>query len=337
MRTGQSPQARRNPLLAAERFLDLLGWRAQGLSGREYLLNPPAGKGVFIVHHLGPSLPEANEDAWVEWMKSGGRMILTPEVEDDDDAQPNHLLARFDIHLYRIETDEDDANEKEEEYMQSLRFPGHDEPVKIAFDPGLVLEDEGERADLAIQGTEGPHLLHLPVGRGALIVLSENSFLTNDHIGRHDHAWMLATLVESAEKVWFLYRSEMPGLPLLIWRNAPWLVIALFLLLTLGLWRFSFRTGPLLPQIDRTRRDLLEHLQAGAAWDWRVEKGMTMLDANNRMLEQGWLKRHPGLHAMTPDARCEWIAGQSGMRASKFRAGTKNSLIHSSYFRPSVG
>ena len=313
-RTGMSPQARRNPLLAAERFLNLLGRQAQSISGREHLLTPPAEKGAYIVYHLGPNLPKVSEDAWIEWMQRGGRMIITPEVETkDDNAQPNHLLARFGVHLYQIEADTDSTGEKKEAQLHALRFPGHDQPVKIVLDSRLVLEDEGELADLALLGPKGPHLLYLPVGGGAMIVLSENTFLTNDQIGIHDHAWLLATLVESAEYVWILYRSDMPSLALLIWRHAPWLIIALLLLLTLGLWRFSFRTGPLLPPADRARRDLLEHLQASAAWAWRVEKGVTMLAANNRILEQGWLARHPGLHSMRPDARCEWIAGQCGM------------------------
>lgn len=312
IRADQSPQVRHNPLLAAERFLNLLGWQAQSVSGREHLLQPPTDKGLFIVHHLGHSLTETHADAWIEWMQQGGQMILTPEVEnaDKDDAQPNHLLARFNIHLYQIEVTEGDETETD---IQKLRFPGENELVNIMFDPRLVLVDEEGYAELAIQGAQGAHLLYLPVGRGGMVVLSENTFLNNDHIGEHDHAWLLARLAKPSAMVWLLYRSEMPALMVLIWRSAPWLVIALFLLLVLGLWRYSFRTGPLFPPSDRSRRDLLEHLQARAAWAWRIEKCKTMLDANKRELEHGWLQRHPGLYAMAPDARCEWIAKQCDM------------------------
>ena len=318
VRTGQSPPVRHNPLLATERFLNLFGWQAQSISGREHMLQPPDDKGLFIIYHLGPGLPEANEDAWIEWMQQGGRMILTPEITntDDDDIQLNHIYSRFKVRLYQIKATQVD---QKNHGIQTLRFPGQNELVNIRFDPRLVLEDKDGRADLSIQGDQGAHLLYLPVGRGGMVVLSENTFLTNDHIGEHDHAWLLAALARPSEVVWLLYRSEMPALMVLIWRIAPWLVISLILLLVLALWRFGFKTGPLLPQSDRSRRDLLEHLLARAAWAWRIEKGQTMLDANKKVLEQRWLQRHTGLNAMGPDARCAWIAKQCGLTKEKVK------------------
>ena len=61
IRTEVSPQARRNPFLAAEHFLSRLGIDSQSVSGRDHLLNPPPHPGLLLVNNLGPSLPPERE------------------------------------------------------------------------------------------------------------------------------------------------------------------------------------------------------------------------------------------------------------------------------------
>ena len=68
IRSDVSPLARRNPLLAAEWFLDRLGIPSDSLSGRDHLLNPPSQPGLLLVNRLGGSLPPARQKALQEWV-----------------------------------------------------------------------------------------------------------------------------------------------------------------------------------------------------------------------------------------------------------------------------
>jgi len=52
-----SAEARRNPLLAAERFLTQLNIKSQSITGRDKLFNAPETLGLLLVHRLGTSIP----------------------------------------------------------------------------------------------------------------------------------------------------------------------------------------------------------------------------------------------------------------------------------------
>jgi hypothetical protein len=56
IRVGVSAEARRNPFLAAERFLRGVGLESESVPSREYLLRPPETTGVLLVNRLSPNL-----------------------------------------------------------------------------------------------------------------------------------------------------------------------------------------------------------------------------------------------------------------------------------------
>jgi hypothetical protein len=302
VRNGLSPEAQRNPLLAAERFLRRIGIPSESISGREQLLQPPLEPGLLLVHHLGPSLPLERQQALLEWVRRGGHLVITVEQAWDEDAGSggHRLLDELEVQLLVIDLDE------RRKGTLPVPFPGLSNPLQIAFDPERVL------VDLTDDDSSG-HLLRYPLGEGQVTVLSDNRFLTNDAIGDHDHALLLALMAEGQERAWLLYSSNMPSLATLVWRHAPQLVISGLLLSLMLIWRLTLHTGPLLSGGVVGRPSLREHLQAAAGYLWRTDRARQLFHSSRQSIEQEWCRRHPLLERLNRKRRCEWIAGRTDL------------------------
>ena len=339
---GISPAARRNPLLAAERFLARLGLEAQSISGRDWLLNPPSEPGVLIVHYLGPSLPEPRERQLLRWIEDGGHLIVTAEREWDEAAggSGNHLLDSLGLRVnWSPEERETDGSEsdrpadvdaaaakpgdpaqgsgvEDEEGCDCglvVEYPGYPYPLEVALAGARHLYDAEERAHWWVEDEQGDRLLQYRIGDGLITVLSDNGFLGNDEIGKRDHALFLALLAGDQRRAWLLYSSDMPSLLQLLWQKAPYLVISFLVLCGLSLWRLTRRTGPLLLTEVNGRRNLMEHLDAAAGYAWRVDRAKAMVQASREGLETAWRRRLPGLGRADRQSRCAVIAERTGL------------------------
>ncbi len=311
-----SPQARRNPLLAAERFLDRLGLEAEGVSGRQHLTDPQADTQMMLVHHFGRDLLPQQQQRLFEWIEGGGHLVIAPnQILDEEDWPPEAtLLGRVDARLTESDLLCDDVLEDRCRYdltrFEESRYAG---PITLRFRADRILQEGNRAADWALAGENGDHLLHYRIGEGALTLLSDNELLENDTMEEEDHALFLALLVGDAERIQLLYSSGMPSLLTLIQRHLPQLAVAFLFTLILWLWQLRHFTGPPIPPPPRTRRNLLEHLRASAAYAWSIDRGAGMGETSRRAIEQLWLKRHPGLEQMERGRRIAWIAEHSGL------------------------
>jgi hypothetical protein len=323
IRTGVSPQAMRNPFLAAEHFLSRLGIDSESISGRDHLLNPPPEPGLLLVNNLGPSLPPERERDLLNWVREGGHLVVAPGQLWDEETETggNSLLDAFGIRLISIEVENEDEEpagdeetpQSEEETSVPIDLPGYRAPLQIAFDPDLILVDRSGLADGDSRSEGNGYVLRYAVGQGRLTVLSDNRIFTNNKIGDRDHALFLAVLADNQKRAWLLYSSNMPSLLTLLWQNAPQLLISCLLLLSLIVWRMMLWTGPLIEKKSETRRNLMEHLDAAAGYAWRTDQARGMFDGTRRVLEQAWRRRHLALGRLDRRARCDWIAERAGL------------------------
>ena len=63
VRRGYSQEARRNPFLAAERYLARLDLDVRSIAGRDLLLNSPSEPGTLIINNFGPDLSAGAPDS----------------------------------------------------------------------------------------------------------------------------------------------------------------------------------------------------------------------------------------------------------------------------------
>jgi hypothetical protein len=307
VRGDMNAEARRNPLLAAERYLSRLGVTTQSQSGRQVLVDPPPQPGLLLVRDLGPPLPKARVTSLLAWVEHGGTLVVTPG-NTGDEGSVHPLLEQFSVTL-----ESDEFLEEEED--SSIFLPWNEAVLQIEFDEDKWFRVDSENVYFASPDDEFPYLLHFPWGQGSVIFLSDNDFLTNDRIGDKDHALLLAYLAEDADYAWLLYDSQMPSLISFIWRHAPFLLISFALFGMVVVRRFQYTTGPLLSPHMTRHRDLLEHLQATAAFAWRHNPSVGLLEATRKEVEKRWLASHPLLQQLDPKERCDWLAKQTGMTA----------------------
>lgn len=305
-RSEMSSAARRNPLLAAERFLSRLGLETESRSGRKYLNEPPPGEGLLLVKDLGAPLPPARVNALLDWVEVGGLLVASPGLLQNDEA--SHLI----MDMFGVTYVRGVGNEAEEPV--SITLPGEeDRPLRIDFDADAWFEVESSEEYWQAPPGDTPNLLIFHWGEGQIVFLSDSDFLSNLRIGEEDHAVLLAELAADQPRAWLLYSTQMPSLWALLWRWAPYHLIGLMLLGVFLLWHFGRPAGPRLCTETGQRRDLLEHLRAAAEYSWRLDPKRGSLEVARRQVEKRWLASHPQLQRLEPRARCEWLAERTGM------------------------
>ena len=331
VRREVSPEARRNPLLAAERFLSRIGRTAKSVSGRDRLLQLPPPGDALLVNRFAAHLPPEREDALEEWLRQGGQLIVTAVREWDEESGSggNRFLDRFGVRLQveaasgcPDEAPDDSADAcagDRAEPDDTLEVPvaGRAAPLRVAFDQERLLQDGDGAAAWAVGDSDRFHLLQFRVGGGRLTVLSDNGFFHNERIGEADHALFLADLTEGTNKVWLLYSSNMPSLVALLWSNQPFLVVSVLVTALLWLGYLAGFSGPRRRSGARSRRNLLEHLAAAAAYAWSVDRAQRLLAGFRDASVRGWERRHHQLARLDQKARCRWIAERSGLTAQE--------------------
>ncbi|WP_295580204.1 DUF4350 domain-containing protein [uncultured Lamprocystis sp.] len=327
---GAAAAARRNPMLAAERFLTRLGIAVESSAGRGLLRQLPPVTDTLVVNGLGP-LSTERQAALRTWLQDGGRLVVEAvDLWDDagdaeassDDAtpaaapDPDDLPGAFGIRLRETKekSDEGARDDLDQVLTKAVWMPGS-EPLSVAFHPDWYLDAAGVAGATEIIAGERTRMVRLPVGAGMLTVSSDHLFLTNDRIGRHDHALFLAYLVEPAPggKVWLLYDSAVPWLGTLLWTAAPAGISAAAILVLVWVWSLGARLGPLEQAPNRRRRDLIEHLDAAGAFLWRHGRAAGLVEATRRQVFAVWQRRRPDLHPLAQHDQIAGIAAASGL------------------------
>ena len=302
--------------LPGDRFQALTEWIEAGghffMTAQQERDYEDASGGEQLLNYYGIYLQRDSGDSeWFEQFEESTLVEPDEEAENSDpdskqssaeNAQPNSTWREIIDEVYVERT-----------AVVDLDFTNFEQPIQVGFNRYLTLDDSENRA-FATSGSEaGSHLLQLEIGEGMLTVISDNDFLSNFHIGKYDHAMFLSLLVDHSAKVWLLYSSSMPALPVLVWQKAPAMVIATLIFLSLLLWRFMRRLGPILDSQETERRNLLEHLEASANYDWRVDKAQQTFSVSQAAVEHAWRRKHITLDRAEQDERCEWIAGRTGL------------------------
>ncbi len=335
--SGYSKEARRNPFLAAERFLQRIGGRVESIGSNDLWRDLPSSDDTIVVYHYMPPAGEARRQALKAWVEAGGHLIVRADdsllVGDDEEnnsgnkrrnnrqrskhRKPTGFLAELGVRVRRrsFSFDEEFDTGDRKESTSAIKFADYKDPVQVHFSPYRYLEDMDDGAKAAVPCYDGFCLLQYEVGQGLVTVLSDNNFLTNRYIGEHEHALALALLTNAPQggKVWLVHDVMMPSLPELMWRYGPQAIVALLLALALWLWKLGARLGPALPPLGRPRRDIGEHLEASANYLWRIDGGQHLFRANQQRIEQAWVGKHYLLRPMSRAQRCEWIAARAGL------------------------
>lgn len=331
-RVDVSPAAQRNPFLAAERFLQTLGYQAESFRARDLISKLPPPSDALLVRRMQTDLSDEQRERLNTWLEAGGVLIVTPPYFTGDGSNRDDFLSDLGVVMVsgsidepvdEIETEMDilhagqpgsESEAASDGGYQTIRllFTGEAEPIEASFRRNRYLQDRDHWASQQF-GVDGTQYLLFETGLGRVIVLSDLDLFTNERIGLFDHAYLLGQLVGGRHKVWLQYGNDTPALLQLLWQKIPFVIMTLAVLLLCMGWRLFLYTGPPLNLHKEQRRNLLEHIDATADYAWRIDKADSLFEHNRNVIEQAWRKRHPSLNSMDNQQRAQWIGEKTGM------------------------
>ena len=292
---GYQGEARKNPVLAAKVFLERMGASVESHYldddiSWEFFESVLNREDTLILLRKGRNLTEDQKYLLLEWVKAGGHLIMDSQQNNDDDA----LLTKFRITLSK--------NKGEVAETSPIAFYWQGYPLEVAFH-NYDLKPFYEPIS-KISNKNGTFALFYYFNQGYVTILSDLAFIENNKIGEYDHAqflWHLVTSELAAKRVFFLQKNpiiddndknEFPSLWSVLWTNMSSVIISGLLLLLFWLWTTSHRFGSLLPEPPRSRRRLLEHIEASGQFLWKQDQAVRLLATERKAL----LKRIESVH-----------------------------------------
>lgn len=319
--TYQTPaekEARLNPYLAAERFLKANQLTVESTSGSKLLDSlPPTTDTIVLANHANSGAITPNRaQALHDWIAEGGHLItIAHSLWDEELMQSDdNFLDEYGVRLQRHDYSYDEINEIP---AVETTFAGNAETLTLGFIPQYYLVDHDEIAYSGIENhKEGYHLLQIAIYDGILTVVSDDKLWRNQKVGKHDHALFLHNLIhasavkEKEEKptVWIVHDLNFPSLLSIIWNNAAAAVVITTLLLIFSLWAAYNRFGPPLIIESRTRRSLVEHIDASAHHHWRHDGGDYLLATLRQQINQLVESHHPQWTHLSAEQQIQWLS-----------------------------
>lgn len=285
---GADVEARRNPFLAAQYFMQQLGKELvlqRELSMLDQELNPYH---AMIISNSRKPLNQRRIEALLAYVEQGGHLILNAVEEFDDDRGQSGapILDQLGARLYpyegEVERIDEQADESERDdsdrYFSRFTFDGYEQPTEVLFNGYRYLIDASGEA-IFIGGTnDADHIIQYEHGEGVITVLSDMEFWQNKRIEQADHAMFLHQLTENYDKVWMIYNPQVPSLWRLFWQHGYFLVVSIAILLLVVIWFHQIKTGPVFPQFSNDSRKLLQHIKAAGEFKWHRCQPQVLLE-----------------------------------------------------------
>jgi hypothetical protein len=201
-----------------------------------------------------------------------------------------------------------------------VKFTGEEKQLAFDFsatEPFIYDENstssDTDAEDESANKKRQEHMLYFQIGEGNVTITSDNFIWANYRIDCYDHAFALWQLVNADGRVWFLINQDAPSLLAILWRNASYGVIAALLALALWLWAKSQRFGPVFVYAKIGRRNLAEHIYAGAMLLWRQQQHPQLLKTLRSEILDRLDEQHPHLSQPQGDERIEFLHQLTGI------------------------
>lgn len=343
-RSGYSEVALRKPYLAAEAFLDRLGIETEVADGLTLLDTLPPTDTTLLIAGSRRALSQRRLDGLEAWLREGGHLIVVASAywDDETNSSGDELLDRYDVKLHRTQAAHDTrtvtalpravAELVETGAATSCDAGGSLATVSFRGDAQLSYASFPDYNYLAYTGDDeagsaandyGPQLLQIRVGDGRLTAITSTSLWRNRMIGCYDHAHVLRLLVQGSSRLHWLFNTEMPPLPLLLWQRYPDALLVLIVCIAAWLWRVVPRRVPVAAVLAQPRRRVLEHVTGIARFMWQQRRSDLLWAAAReaadvRIQDDGWLVQQAPCIGTSADELRELAARPPAAREARF-------------------
>ncbi|WP_144392296.1 DUF4350 domain-containing protein [Pleionea sediminis] len=306
---GYSQQAKKNPFLAAEFFLE--NQEIQVELTRNYNIfdsEIPVNHSLIITNSR-KTLSESRLQVIKSYVKQGGHLILAAveNFEDDTGSSGAPILDEIGARLYRnygdintLTPDEWDALddiEKDRFYDSSsktkIKFKNYSQETSIIFPNFHYLLDASGDAVFNAGTDSSRHVLQYNYGEGLITVLSSTYIWSNKKLNAEDHAMFLYQLTEDSEKVWIVYNPQYESFIELLWKHGHHIILNALLLLLVIIWFYQIKTGPIFPIFSFDSRKLMQHILAASEFKWRYGNKSQLLTDTREDVERRLKRSHP--------------------------------------------
>ena len=296
---GLQGEARRNPLLAATRFYARMGIPAREARRIADLdaLEPDA---TLFLRRRRTTLNEQRADQLLSWVARGGHLVVEPE----DYRVADRILDALKIHRRRL-------NLEPPRKPSEFSLPHSRSKLRVDFGQREHFIDLEKRAVLTVDEHWSVLLQQFRLGRGLVTVVNGLNFMTNQRIGKYDHAefaWQLVQFNPATSAVVLAARLERPSLIAWVRENAWHAALTGAFLLVLWLWRIVPRFGPLRGDPSAARPRLLDHIRASGKFHWSRGNAPRLLESAREACLRRIERVHPGLAQLTHEGQVRRFA-----------------------------
>jgi hypothetical protein len=270
--TGHRGKARRDPFLAAQRFLtenDFDVTAHTWLGFDEEL--PEDGTLIATAQSFGN---RGTIGSVLEWVERGGNLVLLLAGGEAfrGDWDPARAAGTTHPQPEGAELLEKLGIEETSNSGGELELILADTTVKVKMPARFTWQKDRapKRMDLLAWEDGKVALASFRSGLGRISIAAHAEPFRNRHLGEGDNAWLLMRLVgpEQSAEVWFLNGVKVSFFALL-WEHGWMALIAAAALLAAWLWKSLPRFGPLRAAEDTGTRDFASHLSLTGAFLWR--------------------------------------------------------------------
>ena len=310
---GPSPEAQRNPYLAARLFLSAQGRSVRHDETLAGMFGARPGDQVLLLLAQREAMTAQQVQRLLDWTAEGGHLVFVAERlwDEQRNASGDLLLDALDLQQYEAgEADQADppaAGGQSSPQLTRLYLEGEEAPAYLAFDTRFHLYDAGGRAHAWANSPGATHMLQLRHGDGLVTALTDSWIWQNGDIGQYDHAWLLWYLTQDRD-VTLVYDTRHDNLLQLLLRHFPEALATLLLLLLLGAWHFAPRHGPLQLPAPPGQRQLEEHLRASADFLYRHAGQQHLLNQLQEDIRRQARRRHGTFDDLSHAEQCQLLA-----------------------------
>lgn len=305
---GPSSAARANPYLAAQRFIERMGYAVGTIDRPGDLDAAPPGATLILPARRAMVTP-ARAQTLLGWAEAGGHLIVEPEPSRSRDP----LLDALGIGRRVAENIKPAAT-------MAVELPGLERVLDVTPTVIDTLELAAVRADWTAADANGIRLASLRRGSGRISIVTGLQRFGNRAIGAHDNAELLWRMLGFApdHRTVLILRPPRRA-PLIAWagEHAAAVVVSGLGLLALWLWRLAPRFGPLAQPPEPGRRQLLEHIRACGRFRWAQGARESLLGAAREICQARIARLRPRIAVLPVADRYRELAAEMRIGADR--------------------
>lgn len=274
---GYSVEARRNPYLAAEKFLNSNNIEFEQRKNFKLFDAELAQFDSVMINGSRIGMLQDTRLKMKQWVEKGGHLILlaTEVFNYEKSTSRDQFLDNLGLRYY---SDDDIYYDYDsDERITKLKFDDYEETTWIDFYPQGYLDDTSGDATFTAGSEQADYMVQYQLKEGLVTILADFKIWNNYNIEQQDHAIFLQQLAGTSPKVWFIYHRIQPSLMSLAFDQMPYVIISATVLLVLILFSNLWRQGALKPNVPAIQRKIMQHIQASGTFHYYTNGGQYLI------------------------------------------------------------